>query len=498
MLFIQKNNELLPQLLAKDERNMLVKISDIDVVHPLPIDENYPFNTDMRKFLSGRQLLLDEIPFSLEELHDHYQHGYIHYQKGVHLDGKIYRCERCHNRDPALFSSFICSRCKSYCTYCRKCIMMGRVSQCTPLITWTGPNPQYTYENSLRWDGELSSSQKEASDKIKEAIQENKDLLVWAVCGAGKTEMLFHGIEEALRLGKRTAIATPRTDVVLELTPRLQHVFPEVSISSLYGGSKDHHRYSQLVVATTHQLLRFHQAFDCLIIDEVDAFPYSADEMLQHAAEKARKQDGSMIFLTATPKEQWQKECYRDQRNCVILPARFHRHSLPIPKFTWCGDWRKEIKKSRIPNPVLRWFKERLETNKQALLFFPHIELMEQALPLFRKLDSNIQAVHSEDPNRKEKVQNMRKGSTQILLTTTILERGVTFPNIDVAVVGAEDGIFTESALVQIAGRVGRSPQYPTGDITFFHYGKTRAMVRAREQLGRMNREARRKGLIDG
>jgi competence protein ComFA len=82
-------------------------------------------------------------------------------------------------------------------------------------------------------------------------------------------------------------------------------------------------------------------------------------------------------------------------------------------------------------------------------------------------------------------------------LTTTILERGVTFPNIDVAVVGAEDDTFTESALVQIAGRVGRSPQFPTGDITFFHYGITRAMIRARNQLLRMNRQARMKGLID-
>lgn len=498
MLFLHKNNELIPQQLEKEKSNTLHKISDINELHPLPVDENYPFYPDLQKFLSGRQLLLDEIPFPIEVIHEHYRNGYILYRKGVHLDGKIYRCGRCNNREVNLFAAFKCARCNSQCMYCRKCIMMGRVSQCTPLITWTGPNPENLYENSLCWDGELSPSQKEASDKIQEAIQKNKNLLVWAVCGAGKTEMLFRGIEEALRLGKRVAIATPRTDVVLELTPRLQQVFPEVPISSLYGGSEDRHQYSQLVVATTHQLLRFHHAFDCLIIDEVDAFPYSADEMLQNAAEKARKQVGSIIFLTATPKEQWQKECYRGQRNCVILPARFHRHSLPIPKFTWCGNWRKEIKKGRIPKPVLHWLKARLETNKQALLFFPHIELMEQALPLFQKMDSNIQAVHSEDSERKEKVQNMRSGQMQILLTTSILERGVTFPNIDVAVVGAEDDTFTESALVQIAGRVGRSPKYPTGDITFFHYGKTRAMVRAREQLLRMNREARRKGLIDG
>ena len=137
------------------------------------------------------------------------------------------------------------------------------------------------------------------------------------------------------------------------------------------------------------------------------------------------------------------------------------------------------------------------ENEQKAFSLFPHIELMTRALPLFQKLHSDIAAVHSEDPERKEKVQRMRDGSIPILLTTTILERGVTFPNIDVAVVGAEDDTFTESALVQIAGRVGRNPKFPTGDITFFHFGKTRAMIRAKNQLIRMNKEALKKGLVD-
>ncbi len=91
----------------------------------------------------------------------------------------------------------------------------------------------------------------------------------------------------------------------------------------------------------------------------------------------------------------------------------------------------------------------------------------------------------------------MRNKEIPLLLTTTILERGVTIANLDVAVLGAEDRIFTESALVQIAGRVGRSSQYSTGNITFFHYGKTEAMVKAKRQMIQMNKEAKEKGLID-
>ncbi len=297
--------------------------------------------------------------------------------------------------------------------------------------------------------------------------------------------------------GKRVCIATPRTDVVLELAPRLKKVFPSIPVAVLYGGSKDRHLYAPLTIATTHQLLRFYQAFDTIIVDEVDAFPFSAEETLQYAVEQSRKHTSSMIFLTATPNSALQKECRSGKRNFVTIPARFHRHSLPVPRYAWCGNWRKRLKKGKLPPNVLQWLQHRITAEKQALLFFPRIELMEQLLPLLKKLHPKIESVHAEDPKRKEKVQAMRNKEIPILLTTTILERGVTFPNLDVAVLGAEDKIFTESALVQIAGRVGRSSDYPSGDITFFHYGKTEAMVKARRQILNMNKEAREKGLID-
>ncbi len=113
-----------------------------------------------------------------------------------------------------------------------------------------------------------------------------------------------------------------------------------------------------------------------------------------------------------------------------------------------------------------------------------------------KQLDERIEGVHAEDPKRAEKVQAFRDGRIPLLVTTTILERGVTVPNIDVAVLGAEDRIFTESALVQIAGRVGRSAQFPNGDIRFFHYGKTREMVAAKRQIERMNKEALERGML--
>ena len=187
-------------------------------------------------------------------------------------------------------------------------------------------------------------------------------LLVWAVCGAGKTEVLFEGIHEALQQGKRVCLATPRTDVVLELSPRLKKVFPNLPLATLYGGSEDPNVSAPLTIATTHQLLRFYQAFDLVILDEVDAFPYSVDTSLQYAVEQARKSTSCIIYLTATPNEQWQKECRNGKRNVVTIPARFHRYSLPVPRFSWCGNWRKGLKKGSLPSNVLQWVKMRIRS----------------------------------------------------------------------------------------------------------------------------------------
>lgn len=488
---------LVPEsLLAKPETTF--SVSDIERIPQPSKNSNYPFNQDLQKLLTGKQLLFDEIPNSLEEIQEHYENGYVTLRKGITFIKNKPRCERCGNQDASWFASFPCSRCQGDCTYCRKCIMMGRVGQCTPLYSWVeSENLLLPYLTRLTWIGSLSDGQQVASNKVVEAITNNNELLCWAVCGAGKTEVLFQGIQHALSERKRVCIATPRTDVVLELTPRLQAAFQNTDIASLYGGSEDRHKYAPLTITTTHQLLRFYKAFDTIILDEVDAFPYSVDETLQYAVKQARKEVSSMIYLTATPNSQWQKECRNGKREYVTIPARYHCHPLPVPSFVWCGNWSKLLKKNRLPPNVMKWLKERIERNHPTLFFIPKIELIPQILDILQTLHPKIEAVHAEDPNRKEKVQAMRNKEIPLLVTTTILERGVTFPNLDVAVLGSEAQIFTESALVQIAGRVGRSAQFPSGDITFFHYGRTEAMIKARNQIRSMNKEALVKGLID-
>lgn len=496
MRFVYDGGKWRPQPLWRGGESEAIPVSR---VHELPIydqDPHFPFSAELLAFLDGKQLLLDELPFPLEQIQAHYEHGYLSYQKGIVQTDQGYRCMRCGNDKPHLFAAFFCARCETVCTYCRKCITMGRVSECTLLVVCTVPSERSVYRQPLAWTGTLSPAQQQASEAVVRAIEHSTELLVWAVCGAGKTELLFLGINRALELGKRVCLATPRTDVVLELAPRLKRAFPSVPTIALYSGSEERNKQASLVIATTHQLLRFYRAFDVMIIDEVDAFPYSAEPMLAYAAEKARTETSTLLYLTATPSENWQREIKQNKRAAVMIPARYHGYPLPVPSFEWCGNWRKKVKRGTLPSNVLTWVERRLSEGKQAFLFVPHVELVERVAAMLQTLDGRIAGVHAEDKARKEKVQSFREGNIPLLVTTTILERGVTVPNIDVAVLGAEDDVFTEGALVQIAGRVGRSAQYPSGDVRFFHFGKTRAMVKAKRHIMRMNREAEERGLL--
>jgi competence protein ComFA len=468
--------------------SLFTSISEFSSIEVPLFNNDYLYSLELQQFLQGKLLLLDEIPFKIELLHEHYVAGCLSYEKAIIKNKQGYCCVRCGNGVQRLFASFSCARCQRECTYCRKCIGMGRTSECTPLIKWLGPVQENGIVNeSLKWEGTLSKGQQFASNKVIETIHNDDELLIWAVCGAGKTEVLFQGLKQAFQTGKRICITAPRTDVVLELFPRLKKVFPTAAISALYGGSERKDLNTNLVISTTHQLLRCYDWFDVLIIDEVDAFPYSIDPMLSLAARRAAKKTASVIYLTATPNESLQRKAASNSLPYVKIPLRYHGHPLPVPVFSWCGNWRKQLQKKNIPSIIMNWIQAKLSLNRQLFLFVPKIEMMPDIVACLKTYEKRIESVHAEDRYRKEKVTAFREGSIRILVTTTILERGVTVPCVDVGVLGSEDSIFTESALVQIAGRVGRSSDAPSGDVIFFHYGKTNAMTAAKKHIQKMN-----------
>lgn len=440
----------------------------------------------LRDFHEGRIWLKDHSPFSSVDLEKAIQRKYVSIIEGIQIK-PVMKCNRCHNIDPHLFTQFDCSKCQQLCVYCRHCIKMGRVSSCTQLMTWTGPKAIKINKHSLKWSGQYTELQQQAANEILASVKAKRSHLIHAVCGAGKTELLFPSVYDALKRGLRVCIATPRTDVVLELYPRFLQAFPETTIHALYGGVPYQNGYAQLVIATTHQLYRFDKAFDVIIVDEADAFPYTFDETLQRAVEKAKKENAPLVFVTATPSavllHTFQKESYS------FIPKRYHNHPLPVPQVRSLWGYEKCFKRGKIPKRLKKWVEERLHQKEPFLLFFPTIDLMKRATPLVQELNEGILAVHAADPERKEKVLKLRNKEVPGLLTTTILERGITISNVQVAVIGAESLIFTSNALIQIAGRVGRDVQFPDGEVLFFYHGITAEMDEAYAKIQFYNKK---------
>lgn len=389
------------------------------------------------------------------------------------------QCNRCLETSTQKIIPFFCSACHAVCYYCRHCITMGRISSCTELITWALPSPITPQSHSFHWNGSLTSMQEQASLEVQQSLMQRSDHLVYAVCGAGKTELLFPAVYSALQKGLRVCIAAPRTDVVLELSPRLRAVFPKTTIHSLYGNSPEESGFASLVIATTHQLYRFKDAFDVMIVDEADAFPYSYDPALKRAVEKAKKEGAPIIYVSATPSDQLVNKVSYTSR----LFKRFHGFPLPVPEFQSLWGYQKDFAKGRIPVKLAAWVDDKIAKEQPFLLFFPTIELIEQAIVLFKKRHPTIEAVHSKDADRKEKVLQLRQRRIPGVLTSTILERGITIPDVQVAVVGADQPIFEASALIQIAGRVGRAKEHPNGEIVFFHNGIVRQMDKAKKMI---------------
>lgn len=451
---------------------------------------------------SGKILLREEIPLSEADFQKNLAKGYFIATPSIKPINFSHECQRCHNQKRSLFALIDCARCKTTHIYCRKCIEMGRVLSCESLYIWHGEQPIWEkHENPCTWDGILTAVQQAAADRIVRAIQRNEEeILVWGVCGAGKTEMLFQGISNALSLGKRICLATPRSDVVRELYPRFRDAFPTVEIEGLYGGSKDKNGTAQFIIATTHQLLRYYHAFDVLIIDEVDAFPYHADPSLPFASQRSKKKISTTIYLTATPRKEQHTQLLRKKLPHIFVPIRFHGHPLPVPQLKMCFSLKKNLKKYSLPHSLITWLKKRDNKERQLLIFVPTVQLAEKMTENIAgllvnkgiiRMKEKIKAVHAEDPDREKKINLFRQRQLTILVTTTILERGVTFPAIDVVILDAGHRVFDEAALVQIAGRAGRSPDDPTGEVIFYHDGKTDAMVRAIQSIVAMNKRGR-------
>lgn len=386
----------------------------------------------------------------------------------VYMNGmeKKLKCPRCQNTDARYFYK------GSSGWYCRRCISFQRVmleEEMEPVSLNSVSDHAQDY--ILRYP--LTEKQMEISVRCIEELQ-NRDCLVRAVCGAGKTEIVVGVIGWYLKRKKKVCFAISRRQVVLEVAERMRGYFKNASVVPVCGGYTDV-TDGDLIVCTTHQLYRYNRAFDLLIIDEVDGYPYAGNPVLHAIAASSAR--GRKVYLTATPDDELKQMVKEGKVAELTLNSRPHGHPLPVPEIVI------------LPEMILRiyllyWLKKHEEHPR--IVFVPSVRLASELSRFIGILMKNSY-VSSKNEDRDEVIEEFRAMKSGIIVATTVLERGVTIPDADICIYHADSPSFTEAALIQMAGRAGRSFTNPYGDVLFLCRGKSDLCFQCRETIERAN-----------
>ncbi len=318
----------------------------------------------------------------------------------------------------------------------------------------------------------LSAAQNKISDEVVTCLKEKKNVLIHAVTGAGKTELVYKAMAMYLELGLHVGFCTPRKDVVIDLKPRIEEAFPKARVISVYG-EHTQKLNGDIIVLTTHQLYRYNHYFDLLILDEIDAFPYAGNKILHSFFSKAVR--GHYVLLSATPSKE-DLERMKKEGRVLQLFERYHKGKLIVPTI-------KETSEYFLYATCLKQMRVFLKADKPLFIFVPTIEKGEKLFKFLYLFEKEGSFVSSESENRKIDIQRFKNGEFKYLVTTSILERGVTVKNLQVIVFEADDSIFNKDTLIQISGRVGRKIGATNGEVIFIASDISTAMREAIEEI---------------
>ncbi len=370
------------------------------------------------------------------------------------------QCPRCHSINQHGFFKL------NEQEFCRFCLSFAqRINQ------HTKSREILLNEEDFGLSFDLTVNQKKVSDQVS-AIVENRSVLIEAVCGAGKTELVVQSVGNALMKNRKVGWAIPRRQVVLQLMSRLQKIFPTLEVIAVCEGHTSVVE-GDLIICTTHQLFRYEQYFDLLVLDEPDAFPYKGDAMLEAFAKNSVK--GHIIYLTATPSKEQKYLIKQKKIEHVTLFQRPFNNRLPVP-----------VKIVSFNGYLYFWLIKHLKkTEHQTMIFVPTIK---KALMISKLL--NLEYVTSKTKNKEEVIQKFIEKKIMHIVCTTVLERGVTFSNIHVVVLNANHIVFDESSLIQISGRVGRDKNYPSGECYFLMNEQSKEVDQCIKEIEKANKFA--------
>lgn len=313
----------------------------------------------------------------------------------------------------------------------------------------------------------LTNAQKNSLEQILKdmASGQHMNRLLQGDVGSGKTVIASLAMYAAYTAGYQSALMVPTEILAEQHYISLQELFPDLSIAILKSGMKTAEKRTALaaiadgtvdMVVGTHALIQdavqYHK-LGLVITDEQHRFGVEQRRVFR---EKGENPD--VLMMTATPIPRTLAITAYGEMDLSIIDE------LPAGRKPIMTRW---VKHQQLDS-VLSWMDHEIEKGAQVYVISPLIEesealdlknavALEGELKDYFKERARIALMHGKMKNEDKDaiMQAFKKGQTDILVSTTVIEVGVNVPNATIMLIMDADR-FGLSQLHQLRGRVGR------------------------------------------
>ena len=336
------------------------------------------------------------------------------------------------------------------------------------LYTERSKKKGFAFSKDTLWQKELELSfpYNETEDQLKALEEVKRDMerpvpmerIVCGDVGYGKTEIAVRAAFKAVESGKQVAFLVPTTILASQhfetFRERLSPFPVEIDVLSRFRTPKEQKdiirrlaRGEIDIIIGTHRLLQNDVKFKdlgLLIIDEEQRFGVMHKEKL-----KELKKDIDVLVLTATPIPRTLYMALTGIKDLSLITTP-PENRLSIKTFVYKKSGK--IIREAILNEINRGGQVFYVHNK--IKDLPGIKLnLETIMPGVRVIIAHGQM----DSDALENILiDFWEGRYDVLLTTTIIEIGIDFPNVNTIIID-DSYRYGLSQLYQLRGRVGRS-----------------------------------------
>ncbi|WP_425335434.1 transcription-repair coupling factor [Salipaludibacillus daqingensis] len=320
-----------------------------------------------------------------------------------------------------------------------------------------GPEQQ-EFEGSFPY--QETEDQIQSIEEIKQDMERERpmDRLLCGDVGYGKTEVALRAAFKAIMDGKQVAFLVPTTILAQQhyetIRERFQDFPINIGLLSRFRSRKELKQTTDNlkkgncdIVVGTHRLLSKDIVFKdlgLLIVDEEQRFGVTHKEKI-----KRLKANVDVLTLTATPIPRTLHMSMLGVRDLSVIETPPENR---FPVQTYVVEYNESLVREAIERELSR--------GGQVYFLYNRVEDIESMADKISMLvpEANVRFAHGRmtESELENVMLDFLEGTTEVLVTTTIIETGVDIPNVNTLIIHNADRMGL-SQLYQLRGRVGRS-----------------------------------------